>query len=238
MKRIFMYRLFAILCLIMFTSHVARADAQQQLARYVPQLPQLKAGSAAGDASAQTILGGLYEYGVGVGKSELEAVRLYRLAANQGFAQAQANLGRLYMLGKGVPQDDNEAARWWNMAAGNGEQNAQIVMAKLYLAGKGVVWSGVDANFWLRLATLGKDTHLQQEALQGMTQQRGHINWAEMEEARKRAEAWRPGMQQPLRQGAAAAKAPSTQTLGDTDACAIYKSTSEVAYQSCLNSRR
>ncbi|TAL40173.1 MAG: sel1 repeat family protein [Alphaproteobacteria bacterium] len=234
-----MYRFFALLFLILFTSHVARADAQQQLARYVQQLPQLKAGSAAGNASAQNTLGGLYEYGVGVGKSELEAVRLYRLAANQGFAQAQANLGRLYTLGKGVPKDDNEAAKWWNMAAGNGDQNAQLTMGKLYMAGQGVVGNSVDANFWLRVATLGKDTRIQQEAVQAMDKYRPHINWAEMQEAKQRAENWRPGMQQPLKQrGQSTTTAPSTQTLGDTDACAIYKSTSEVAYQSCLNSRR
>ena len=46
-----------------------------------------------------------------------EAVRWYRLAADQGHASAQYNLGLMYGDGQGVPQDNVEAHMWFNLAA-------------------------------------------------------------------------------------------------------------------------
>ena len=46
-----------------------------------------------------------------------EAVRWYRLAADQGIARAQSNLGLLYENGEGVPQDYVQAHMWFNLAA-------------------------------------------------------------------------------------------------------------------------
>ena len=42
-------------------------------------------------------------------KDYKEAVRLYRLSAEQGDALAQSNLGFMYQQGHGVPQDYKEA---------------------------------------------------------------------------------------------------------------------------------
>ena len=47
----------------------------------------------------------------------VEAARLFRLAAEQGFAKAQYNLGLMYRLGKGVPKDDVQAYAWVNIGA-------------------------------------------------------------------------------------------------------------------------
>ena len=46
-------------------------------------------------------------------KDYKEAVRLYRLSAEQGFASAQYNLGVMYEIGQGVLQDYKEALRWY-----------------------------------------------------------------------------------------------------------------------------
>jgi uncharacterized protein len=46
-----------------------------------------------------------------------EAVKWYRLAADQGDAQAQCNLGLMYAAGHGVPQDYVSAYVWLNLAA-------------------------------------------------------------------------------------------------------------------------
>ena len=56
--------------------------------------------------SAQFNLGLMYDKGEGVPQDDAEAVRWYRLAAEQGHAEAQANLGWMYDAGRGVPQDD------------------------------------------------------------------------------------------------------------------------------------
>ena len=63
-------------------------------------------------AEAQVLLGGMYGNGRGVPQDEVEAVRWFRLAAEQGNAEAQLYLGVMYSNGRGVPQDDAEAVRW------------------------------------------------------------------------------------------------------------------------------
>ena len=40
------------------------------------------------------LVGVCYEYGTGVGKDEVEAVKYYKMAADQGNAIAQRNLGK------------------------------------------------------------------------------------------------------------------------------------------------
>ena len=46
-----------------------------------------------------------------------EAVKWYRLAAEQGKNVAQFELGAMYANGKGVPQDFVQAHKWLNLAA-------------------------------------------------------------------------------------------------------------------------
>ena len=55
-----------------------------------------------------------------------EAVKWYRLAAEQGEVNAQYNLGVMYVLGEGVIQDDVNAHMWLNIAASNGFKDAKI----------------------------------------------------------------------------------------------------------------
>jgi TPR repeat protein len=59
----------------------------------------------------------MYRNGEGVPQDDAEAVRWYRLAADQGFARAQYSLGLLYENGEGVPQDYVQAHMWTNLAA-------------------------------------------------------------------------------------------------------------------------
>ena len=66
----------------------------------------------------------MYGEGLGVPQDYAEAVRWYRMAAEQGHTGAQSNLGVMYAKGEGVPQDDVLAHMWFNLAAAAGEQNA------------------------------------------------------------------------------------------------------------------
>ncbi len=54
-----------------------------------------------------------------------EAVKWYRLSAEQGNASAQYNLGVMYAKGQVVTQDDVYAHMWWNIAAEGGNSRAQ-----------------------------------------------------------------------------------------------------------------
>lgn len=73
----------------------------------------------------------MYARGAGVSEDESEAVRWYRLAAQQGLAEAQFSLGNMYFNGRGVPQDYEEAARWVRLAAAQGNALAQITLASM-----------------------------------------------------------------------------------------------------------
>ncbi len=51
-----------------------------------------------------------------------EAMKWYRLAAEQGRAYAQTNLGFGYSKGEGVPQDYAIAHMWYNIGSANGHE--------------------------------------------------------------------------------------------------------------------
>lgn len=84
-----------------------------------------------GHADAQFNLGVMYREGKGVPQDYAEAVRWYRLVAEQADAGAQYSLGLIYDNGgQGVPQDyvpqdDVEAMKWWRLAAEQGDAEAQ-----------------------------------------------------------------------------------------------------------------
>ena len=66
----------------------------------------------------------MYADGLGVLQDYKEAVRLYRLSAEQGEAKAQYNLGVMYADGLGVLQDHVSAYMWWNLASSKGDKDA------------------------------------------------------------------------------------------------------------------
>jgi hypothetical protein len=91
-----------------------------------------------GDATAQVLLGNMYEYGDGVKQDGFESTKWYRKAAEQGHADAQANLGSAYLAGRGVRQDDTEAVKWFKKAAENGSADGQLKLGLMYLIGQGM----------------------------------------------------------------------------------------------------
>ena len=64
----------------------------------------------------------MYEQGRGgLPKNDQEAVRLYKLAADQGYAKAQRNLAISYLKGVGgLSKNEQEAARLLKLAAEKG----------------------------------------------------------------------------------------------------------------------
>lgn len=80
------------------------------------------------DAEAQRNVGIMFQQGLGVPQSDVEAAHWYRRAAENGHARAQQNLGVMFEEGAGVPQDFVEAAKWYRLSAQQGN-----VVAKLNL---------------------------------------------------------------------------------------------------------
>ena len=81
----------------------------------------------------------MYKNGRGVVQDDGEAVRLFRLSAEQGNANGQNNLGVMYKNGRGVVQDDGEAVRLFRLSAEQGNAAGQHNLGVMYKNGRGVV---------------------------------------------------------------------------------------------------
>jgi TPR repeat protein len=80
------------------------------------------------------------------------ALRLWRLAAEQGNPDTQYNLGVMYADGRGVPKDDVLAVKWYRLAAEQGNPDAQNNLGAMYATGKGVPKDDVLAYMWFNIA--------------------------------------------------------------------------------------
>lgn len=133
-----------------------------------------------GDPDAQYRLGDSY-YIIDSRKPNLdslngqEAVKWYRLAAEQGYLWAQVRLGDIYYMGairgdgthrdQDVLPDHQEAAKWYLLAAGRGNAKAQHALTLMYSLGEGVSKNGREAVKWLRLAA--DNGHIQSQVMLG-----------------------------------------------------------------------
>ena len=82
----------------------------------------------------------MYESGKGVTQDFKEAIKWYRLSAEQGDDDAQNNLG-MYKLGEGIPQA-KEAIKWYRLSAEQGNDNVQN-----NLGDNECIWSRCHARF-------------------------------------------------------------------------------------------
>jgi hypothetical protein len=74
---------------------------------------------------AQNNLGFLYRDGHGVPQDYAEALRWYRMAADQGYATAQNNVGANAAEGLGMVKDCVVAKQWFEAAAARGDETAR-----------------------------------------------------------------------------------------------------------------
>ena len=73
----------------------------------------------------------MYGDGNGVDQNYSEAIKWYRMAADQGDARAQKNLGIMYYKGQGVDQSNNNALRWLYKSAKQGNEDAKSAINKI-----------------------------------------------------------------------------------------------------------
>jgi TPR repeat protein len=119
-------------------------------------------------------------------KDDTEALKWFRLAAEQGHAHAQFRIGDMYMSGEGVTKNDGEAVKWFRKAAEQGLANAQGMLGIMYAKGQAVPQDYVFAYMWLHLATEGNQGAAQYRDAVGQ-----RMTAAQVAEAKKRAQEWR-----------------------------------------------
>ena len=90
-----------------------------------------------GDAAAHTLIGRIYDEGLGVNKDPGAASRWYARGAELGDVEAAFALGVMKAEGRGVERDYNGAAEMFERAARTEHALANYNLALLFLAGKG-----------------------------------------------------------------------------------------------------
>jgi TPR repeat protein len=131
----------------------------------------------------------MYAEGRGVPQNYPEAMKWYRLAADQGYAEAQVNLGITYYNGgQGIPRDYAEAARWFDLAADQGNAYAQNNLGLMYAQGQGVRQDIVRADVWFNLSAM--QGH--QDAVRNREIAERRMTPAQIADAQKLARDWKP----------------------------------------------
>jgi uncharacterized protein len=92
---------------------------------YVRAASLLVVEAERGSPLAQTYLGYMYQYGLGVPQDYVLATSWLHRAAEQGEPTGQFLLGLLFDKGYGVPQDWVEAEVWLSLAAAHAEAKQQ-----------------------------------------------------------------------------------------------------------------
>nr|WP_295467222.1 SEL1-like repeat protein [Mesorhizobium sp.] len=130
-------RVAAVVLIVLFAAAPVRADTTDQaqalldagdVASAVRVLEPL---AAAGDASAEYLLGKVHLDGLGVPQDFSAAARWIAKAAEKGDARAQNALGRLHAEGLGVERDGKAAVLWMRRAAEQGNPAHQYDFALL-----------------------------------------------------------------------------------------------------------
>jgi uncharacterized protein len=128
---------FALALVALCLASGAKADAlsvgQRAFARhnYVRAASLLLGEAERGSPVAQTFLGYMYQYGLGVPRDYVLATSWLHQAAEQGEPTGQFLLGLLFDKGYGVPQDWVEAEVWLNLAAAHTGGTRQEYFARV-----------------------------------------------------------------------------------------------------------
>jgi TPR repeat protein len=114
-------------------------------------------GAEAGDSSAQTNLGYMYDQGLGRQRNPSTAAACYGKAADAGNPLGENNLADMYLRGDGVQQDNAAAFRWFQRAAVQGHTGARIKLGYMYAEGRGTGKDPEAAYAWITAASLAQD---------------------------------------------------------------------------------
>lgn len=90
-----------------------------------------------------------------------EALKWYRMSAEQGSPAGQNFLGDMYRNGFGVERDYTKAVKWYRISAENGDATAQNNLGEMYEEGYGVTKDYEEAVKWYRMSALQGDANAQ-----------------------------------------------------------------------------
>jgi hypothetical protein len=102
---------------------------------------------------SQNILGQFFLTGMATPKNYAEAMRWYKLSAENGNRDSQSELAFLYFIGRGVARDFEKSFYWFEKSAMQGLAVSQYSVGIMYYTGNGVEKSdSIKAYAWFNLA--------------------------------------------------------------------------------------
>jgi len=123
----------ATLCVASSATADALSAGKRAFARhdYARAAPLLLVEAERGSPVAQTYLGYMYQYGLGVSRDYVLATSWLHQAAQQGEPTGQFLLGLMFDKGYGVPVDWVEAEVWLNLAAAHAGPGQRDYFARI-----------------------------------------------------------------------------------------------------------
>lgn len=135
------------------------------------------------DATAQRLLGKIYDEGHGVTQDRAEASQWYIKAASSGDREAQERLGYIYRDGLGIRKDETRSTLFFRQAAEGGRAAAQLELGVALENGRGVRENDTEAATWYQRASEGGNAQAARRL--GRLYERGHgVQKSEAEAAR------------------------------------------------------
>ena len=127
-------------------------SAQEAFERgdYVTALKLCRPLALHGMSKAQTLLGRMYNNGLGTPTDQKLAFDWFYKAAKNGDADGQYLLGQMYTYGHGTKANHVEALKWYKTSVKNGNVSALYSVGEAYLKGKGVPKNPTEALKWYR----------------------------------------------------------------------------------------
>lgn len=125
------------------------AYAAFEAGKYLTALKEAEKAVKRGEPQAHTLIGLIYEDGLGVPQDFKRAASHYKLGADLGDDNARVGYGLMLAQGKGVEKNLAQAAKYLEQAANNGLKSAQYNLGLLYARGIDGVEDPNQAVLWL-----------------------------------------------------------------------------------------
>jgi hypothetical protein len=185
-----------LLCILLPGLAQAAETSAEKLEKYrALKLPELVKRAQGNDALAQFELGSRFNYGRNAPKSDAEALKWLRRAAESGQPDAQRLLAVKLYNGYDGPPNQEEARRWALKLADGGDVAAQMMLANMYANGEGGARDLVQAYRWYDIAAAsaqrdGGDADKQQSAEEARDKMAGLLLPEEEARAQALASEW------------------------------------------------
>ena len=113
------------------------------------------------NAKAQYNLAVMHASGDGGPANWDEALKYYKLSADNGYVDAQFKMALVSFKGEGTPIDYDASIRYYEMAAKQGHVRSQLNLGSIYANGEVVAKNDEKAYFWLHKAAVQNDADAQ-----------------------------------------------------------------------------